>query len=144
MKIRISTFLITLGLVSFLSACQNDKAIQDTLQKEVLDEHDTVMARMDDLNESQLKLDQLKSNFKNMNAMDTASLSLSIDSAKQALSQADEAMMQWMHQFSPDYTNMSNEQIINYLKQQRKSIDSVKVLFDQSLSRSKQIIEKHQ
>ena len=143
MKTKISILLLLCSLVIF-SACENEKAIQEKLQKTVLDEHDIVMARMDELNESQLKLDQIKKDFPNLNNADTASLSASIDSVKKELSNADEAMMTWMHNFNPDYTGMSHEAVVNYLNQQRKSIDSVKVLFDNSLSRSKAIISKYQ
>ncbi|ADY52012.1 hypothetical protein Pedsa_1450 [Pseudopedobacter saltans DSM 12145] len=143
MKIRILPLVVLLSFIAILSSCQNEKAAQEKLQKEVLDAHDVIMARMDELNEDQLQLDQLRNNFKNLNNADTATLGLSIDSAKSDLSKADEAMMEWMHNFDPDYTGMSHQQIMDYLGKQRKSIDSVKVLFDQSLSRSKAIIQKH-
>lgn len=144
MKIRISLLVILLlSFIAILSSCQNEKAAQEKLQKEVLDTHDVIMARMDELNENQLQLDQLRNNFKNLNNVDTIALDLSIDSVKSELAKADEAMMEWMHNFNPDYTGMSHQQVIDYLSDQRKGIDSVKVLFDQSLSRSKAIIQKH-
>ena len=143
MKTKISTLLLLCSLAIF-SACENEKAAQDKLQKAVLDKHDVVMARMDELNENQLQLDQIKKDFPNLNNTDTVSLSASIDSVKIELSNADEAMMAWMHNFNPDYTGMSHQEIIGYLNQQHKSIDSVKVLFDNSLSRSKAIISKYQ
>ena len=144
MKIRISISALLLGLATTLGSCENEKAAQEKLQKEVLEQHDSIMTKMDLLNEDQMQLDLIRNNFKNMNDVDTLALGLSIDSAKSELQNADDAMMEWMHNFNPDYTGMSHQQIIDYLNQQHKSIDSVKVLIDQSLSGSKALIEKHQ
>ena len=144
MKIRISISALLLGLAATLGSCENEKAAQEKLQKEVLEQHDSIMTKMDLLNEEQMQLDLIRNNFKNMNDVDTLALGLSIDSAKSELQNADDAMMEWMHNFNPDYTGMSHQQIIDYLNQQHKSIDSVKVLFDHALSKSKSFTSKYQ
>lgn len=143
MRLKNYAFLI---LFFFLTACDNSKQEQENLQKEVIDNHDILMVKMDDIMNSKLKLDTLKANFKSIIQehpdTDTIALKSSIDSLKTELTNADEAMMNWMHQFNPDYTEKSHEEIMTYLNNQKLKIDSVKTLFDQSLSKSELLISK--
>src|SRR5690606_13175854 len=109
-----------------------------------IDSHDILMVKMDDIINNKLRLDTLKTNLKSIlkeyPSTDTIALKSSIDSLKTELTNADEAMMNWMHQFNPDHTGKSHEEIMTYLNEQKLKIDSVKVLFDQSLSKSEQLI----
>lgn len=141
MKTKLLAFLLPAGL--FFIACENPKAKQDKLQAEVLAQHDVVMARMDEINESQTTLAEIKANFKNIPNADTLALQKTIDSLKGKLKEADDAMMDWMHNFNPDYEGMSHEQVMEYLGKQHIAIDSVQILFEQSLSKSKEITSKY-
>lgn len=144
MRLKNYAFLI---LFFFLAACNNTKQEQANLQKEVIDNHDVLMVKMDNIMNNKLKLDSLKANLKSIiqkyPATDTAALKLSIDSLKTELTNADEAMMNWMHQFNPDHSGKSHEEVMAYLNDQKVKIDSVKTLFDQSLSKSEQQISKY-
>jgi hypothetical protein len=143
MKLKNSLLLL---LLFVLSACDNAKQEQADLQKKVIDSHDILMVQMDEIMNKKLKLDSISANFETIKkekpATDTAALKLSIDSLKTRLTQADEAMMSWMHQFNPDHTGKSHEEVMNYLKDQQVKIDSVKTLFDHSLSKSELFISK--
>lgn len=131
---------------SFL-ACNNDKEEQQKLQKLVIDKHDVLMAKMDSLTENQLRLDSIILKYKEIKVenptLDSQTLVAQIDSAKSLLNNADEAMMNWMHQFNPDYTGKSSAEIFEYLKKQEQKIDSVKTLFDKSLANSNALIQQY-
>lgn len=131
----------------FFTGCDNNKEDQKKLQKQVIDKHDVLMARMDLILQNKRKLDSIYLNMNTLksenSSLDTNKLKQNIDSKKAALTLADEAMMDWMHNFNPDYTGKSHQQIIDYLKNQEVKIDSVKTLFDQSLSNSGIIISKY-
>lgn len=143
MKFKNSLLVV---LILILSACSNFKEEQAQLQKEVIDNHDVLMVQMDDIMNNKLKLDSIASNLQlikeKKTTIDTPSLKLSIDSLKNQLTKADDAMMNWMHQFNPDYTGKSHEEVMSYLNDQKVKIDSVKTLFEESLSKSKQFISK--
>ncbi len=143
MKLK-NSFLILLLFV--LAACDNSKQQQADLQKKVIDSHDILMVQMDELMNKKNKLDSISANFKSLKQQDpetdTLALRSSIDSLKTTLTKADDAMMNWMHQFNPDHTGKSHEEVMNYLKEQELKIDSVKTLFDESLSKSELFISK--
>ena len=143
MKLKNTLFLLVLFV---LSACNNSKQEQADLQKKVIDNHDILMVQMDEIMNKKTKLDSISANFVSIKNekpdTDTSALKLSIDSLKSSLTKADEAMMNWMHQFNPDHTGKSHEEVMSYLNDQQVKIDSVKTLFDQSLSKSELFISK--
>ncbi|WP_026904764.1 hypothetical protein [Pedobacter glucosidilyticus] len=139
-------FLTLVALLSIF-ACNNDKEEQQKLQKVVIDKHDVLMAKMDSLTENQLRLDSITLKYKKIKVenpnLDSNTLIAQIDSAKNLLSNADEAMMNWMQQFNPDYTGKSSTEIFDYLRKQEQKIDSVKTLFDKSLAHSNALIQQY-
>lgn len=143
MKLK-NTLLLLLLFV--FSACDNSKQEQADLQKKVIDSHDILMVQMDEIMNKKTKLDSISADFeaikKEKPETDTFALKRSIDSLKISLTTADDAMMNWMHQFNPDHTGKSHDEVMNYLKDQQVKIDSVKTLFDQSLSNSELFISK--
>ncbi|WP_304062510.1 hypothetical protein [Pedobacter glucosidilyticus] len=128
-------------------ACNNDKEEQQKLQKVVIDKHDVLMAKMDSLTENQLRLDSITLKYKKIKvenpSLDINTLIAKIDSAKNLLNNADDAMMNWMQQFNPDYTGKSSTEIFDYLRNQEQKIDSVKTLFDKSLAHSNTLIQQY-
>lgn len=148
MKFKNSTYLIIFSilLISF-SGCKDQKAEQKKLQSEVMEVHDLLMSEMDlimknksDLSNLQLHLDSLK--IKNP-TLDTVDFKIQIENLKKELVSSDDAMMQWMNNFNPDYTGKSHEEIVSYLNHQKIKIDSVKTLFKESLSKSNTILVKY-
>lgn len=143
MKLKNSLLILFLFV---LAACDNSKQEQADLQKEVIDTHDILMVQMDDLMNKKLKLDSIAADFETavvkQPSTDTIALKSTIDSLKSELTKADDSMMQWMHQFNPDYTGKSHEEIMAYLNEQKVKIDSVKTLFTTSLTKSEALISK--
>lgn len=134
-------------MIAFFTSCNNDKVEQKKAQDEVMKGHDELMGQMDKimnnksiLNKMEQRLDSLK--MKNSN-LDTTKLRTDIEALKADLTSSDDAMMTWMNHFNPDYTGKKHQEVMDYLKDQKIKIDSVKTLFDQSLSKSDSLISKY-
>ncbi|TKB97706.1 hypothetical protein [Pedobacter cryophilus] len=148
MILKISNCFYALVFLLFaLSGCQNQKAEQQKLQKEVIDQHDVLMGRMDLLQENKSALSLIENKLDSLKKvkpdLDTVQLKTEMIDLKIKLTNADEAMMKWMNNFNTDYTGKNHDEVMSYLKDQKIKIDSVKTLFDQSLSKSGAIIQKY-
>lgn len=124
------TFLLTaLVATLILGACNNNKQQQEDLQAAVIAKHDSVMAEMSTLMEKKIKIENILNRLdtikKESPALDTAMLRLDLTKIKANLSAADEGMMTWMHNFNPDFSKKSDEEILNYLKEQQSKINAV-------------------
>jgi hypothetical protein len=129
-------------------ACQPPKKNQESLHTEVMAVHDSLMMDMGKLSDRKTKLTAIISNLDSIktaqSSLDTSNLKTTIFDAKLSLTKADDAMMDWMNGFNPDYTNKSEQEVEVYLKNQKTKIEEVKTLFKNSLSISDSIITKYQ
>ncbi len=132
--------------LSFTS-CKDQKAEQKQLQEEVMKTHDELMGQMDLLMKNKLALSKLELHLDSLISikptLDTAAFKSQIIEIKNQLISSDDAMMKWMNNFNPDYTGKSHEEIVSYLDNQKLKIDSVKILFKQSISKSDSILIKY-
>ncbi|OAQ39692.1 hypothetical protein A5893_08900 [Pedobacter psychrophilus] len=139
------TIILGITIIGF-SSCKDQKAEQKKLQTEVMAVHDSLMMDMGKLTDKRMMLTKLSSNLDSLkkanNSLDTAQLKAEIADQKLALTNADDAMMKWMNGFNPDYTGKSSKEIAQYLESQKIKIDSVKTMFNKSLSNSNSLISK--
>ena len=140
--------LLAISIFSILVSCQNSKKTQENLHTEVMSVHDSLMMDMGKLSDSKEKLTTILSKLDSLKSidsgLDTTILKNKIYDTKLSLTKADDAMMDWMNGFNPDYTNKSAEEVESYLNLQKLKIDSVKTLFQKSLLSSDSIITKYQ
>lgn len=129
------------------TACQNNEDTQKALHDEVIAKHDTLMAKMDEVITNKNKLESILVKLSSLKqqdiTLDTTLLKLEIDSSKTSLNLADDAMMSWMHNFNPDYSQKSHDEVIDYLNNEKHKIDSIKILFNSSLNYSNSLISKY-
>lgn len=142
-----NSFIILLGFTFIgFTSCKDQRAEQKKLQTEVMAVHDSLMMDMGKLTDTRMMLTKLTSNLDSLkkvnNSLDTVQLKTEIADQKLALINTDDAMMKWMNSFNPNYTGKSSKEIVKYLENQKIKIDSVKTLFDQSLSSSNTLISK--
>jgi hypothetical protein len=141
-------FFACLLFITFLTACQPQVKTQETLHIEVMAVHDSLMMDMGKLSYRKSKLSVILTQLDSLKnaqiSLDTLALKNQIFDAKLSLSKADDAMMDWMNGFNPDYTNKSNLEVESYLNLQKVKIDSVKTLFKKSLLYSDNLITKYQ
>ena len=110
--------LIFIGLI--WSACTDSKKQENDLRDDLLRVHDKIMGNDEMLMKNKMKLDSLLKR----SAIDAAE-KIKINALDNKLGTAEEAMENWMHQFEPDVTGKSHEEIMNYYNKQKKIIMSV-------------------
>ena len=125
MRLLISIFIIT----SLLSCRENHSNPEvQALYDEVMFVHDEVMPEMSTIH-------RLKKQIRKLPEQD----SLCYDLIKQ-LDEADEAMMSWMAQFKTD-KEASDQEKINYLKEEKNKITEVSRLMKTSISDATSFLE---
>ena len=122
-------FVICSLLITGLWSCsQAEEKLSEELQTKVLELHDNVMPKTEELISMQSQLDSLSK------GKDT----VHVNKLKRALAKSDQAMMDWMHQFSVDsLSNMDVKSKIEYLGKQYKDLQDLQKLTDSSLHAAK-------
>ncbi|MFM7020270.1 MAG: hypothetical protein ACKOXC_05680 [Aquirufa sp.] len=122
-------FLICSLLITGLWSCsQAEEKLSEELQTKVLELHDNLMPKTEELISMQSQLDSLSK------GKDT----VHVNKLKRALAKSDQAMMDWMHQFSVDsLSNMDVKSKIEYLGKQYKDLQDLQKLTDSSLHAAK-------
>jgi hypothetical protein len=103
-----------------LSACSDTKKQEKDLLDKILKIHDKVMGNDEALMKNKMQLDSLLK----LPAKDTAE-KVNMKALDIKLQASEEAMENWMHNFEPDVTNKSHDEIIKYYSAQQKGIMSV-------------------
>lgn len=119
-------FLIALTLTTTLIGCNQEKKMEDRLFKEVMDVHDEVMPEMGTLRKLakgiQLKLDASEADTLQLDP----SIKKEMENAISELKNANNSMMEWMHQFEQIEEGTPHGEVMKYLLNQKKLIDKVK------------------
>ncbi|WP_017259233.1 hypothetical protein [Pedobacter arcticus] len=141
------TILGLLCLTFAFTACNNHKKQQEDLQQSVIAVHDSVMMDMGALMEKKIaankmltQLDSLKSK---KTSLDTAKVRTDLTQVIKELASADDAMMTWMHNFNPDYTGKSHEEVMDYLNDQKLKINAVDSAIKSIIFKSDSVISKY-
>jgi hypothetical protein len=116
-----------------LTACTDTKKQEKDALNRVIKVHDEAMAYDGQLMKNKMKLDSLAKTVKPAQQTQVKSL-------VNNLSVADKAMEDWMHQFNPDNTGKSHEEIMQYLSAQQKLIEQVNERLSTAVSQSTQFI----
>lgn len=126
--------LLSFLLISF--SCQKEQKDElAILKEEVMALHDEVMPKMSELRYTQKALMLQADSLMSLDSLRSATLS----GASNEIIAANEAMMNWMRNYEPDFQG-TKEEIIDYLKQQKMAIQKVKDDMESSLQNGKQLI----
>lgn len=111
-------------LMILISSCRSgEKKLEKQLYEEVMNTHDEVMPKMGAI----MKLKkQLQTRSDSLSAIDSLRGQERIISIIQELEDANESMMKWMRQFEQIDEGTPHGEVIQYLLEQKKSIDKVK------------------
>ena len=126
--------LLLLFLVISLPACQNSEV--EVLHNEIMDIHDEVMPKTSDIAYLYLAF------RKKVETDSTISTDQKIELLKQAddLEKAEDEMMVWMNDYIPPHKMRSSKnenEIVDYLQNQKKIISDIKVHTNASLASGK-------
>ncbi len=106
-------------IISALSACNNEqKELEKKLHNEIMAVHDDVMPKMGDVN----ALKQSVKRYSDITSPEKAELKDSLIRGVLTLTEADEAMMDWMAKYDYPNPKLSPEATIQYLKGQKDSV----------------------
>ena len=121
---------ITLLLVSCQSVDKKNQEQEQLLEKEVLNIHDEVMPLTEllEVKQNQIKkiTSSLDSIIKAKPQIDTIQISKQATQIIQDITNANDAMMNWMHEFSADYTNKKHTEIIKYLDKEKLNLTNIR------------------
>lgn len=129
---------ILLMLLVFVFSCQspNDGQVED-LKKEVMALHDEVMPKMGELRRTRkdlmLQADSLMQSDPERAAM--------LTTVSNNIADANEGMMDWMRNYEPAFEGTEDE-IMIYLEEQKKSIQKVKEAMESSLAKGQEVLEQ--
>jgi hypothetical protein len=118
---------ILLG-TGLLACSQAEEKLSEELQEKVLGLHDNLMPKTEQLVSLQAQLDSFS----------TGKDSVHVNKLKKALAKSDQAMMDWMHQFSIDSLGkMEVKSKIEYLGKQFDQLKELQKLTDSTLNAAK-------
>ena len=139
MSIRIVGFFV-LALLAW--ACTGNQAGEtEALRKEVIDIHDEIMPHMREIGELKETLQALEGSLAAGNGEEVSGHIAKIQAASQSLTQAEDAMRNWMQTFKYEISeDLEHEQVMDYLKGEKDKITQVKQMINQSVDSSKILI----
>lgn len=124
-----SRFLIAVALGIIVVACSKSN---ETLYNEVMDVHDEVMPKMDDLYKAKKNLQE---KLKDSTLHDTTRMRM--QTLVRDLDQASESMMVWMREFNPLPDSTGEDKARQYLEGEMVRIQKVKKDMLEALERAK-------
>ncbi len=117
---------------------ENDDNPNQALYEQVMDIHDEVMPRLEDIYQQKKELKDRLANTLDMGADAKQELELMIIQ----LDSADHEMMNWMHHFQPLPDSIDEEKARAYLESEMERIKEVKALMLESIDRAKKLAAK--
>ncbi len=116
---------------------KNKKNIENKIM-EVMEVHDSVMPKTGNIFKLKKKLSSIEK------ALNDSIQLKEIYSVKQELVAADDAMMQWMHEFKEADPYMEFEEKMKYYDNEKNKIISVRNLIHESILRAEKTIDKYE
>ncbi|HWV75229.1 MAG TPA: hypothetical protein VN040_26095 [Pseudosphingobacterium sp.] len=143
--IKKSLSILLLG--GFAVACNNGVNENHRLQTEIIAVHDSVMPMMGTFVRDNIKakslLIKMDSLHKILPDLDTLKEKEELSKLQLTLSDASEAMTDWMHNFEPAPENKNADEVKTYLESELKKVKTLKDKFAAAEQQRKQILEKY-
>lgn len=111
----------------------------DSLQQEVMDVHDEMMPKMEDLKKMRDEASKLADSLKEEG--DTM-VAAKMDKARQALEKGQKSMMDWMRNFERPADTAKSGEVIQYLKDQEKKVKEMRDSMKASMKEAKKRLEE--
>ena len=118
-----------------------EERAKKALYDEVMEIHDAIMPRMDDIMKLKGDLREQLDQLKEATDAVAAEKSKAMEEIVQQLEDADEGMMNWMRNFRPLEDSTAYEEAIQYLEEQKKGIEEVKVKMEEAMEAAKNALE---
>lgn len=130
--------LLKLNLILFaffMLGCESKEKEVDKLKSETIAIHDEVMPKMDDVMKLKKSLREAKDSVSTEENQTIQELIISLE-------ESDKAMMNWMRNYNPQMEDMTDGEKIEYLKNQKSSIQEVSEQMKNSISDAKNYLNQ--
>jgi len=117
-----TTIAILISMALF--GCTDEKKQEKALLDSIIATHDKVMSKDDQLMKNKMQLDTLLKT-KLTGITDTAEEKKQLMGLNIQLTQAEDAMENWMQKFDPDQKGKSHQQKMDYLSAQKTQVNGV-------------------
>lgn len=127
-------------LFLFASCVEQKKNAQDALLDNVMENHDEIMEKMGEIMNYKRQL------TKKMSALVAEREEVNIDkiselkNAIESLENSHDEMMNWMHGFSGDFKEMTKNEILEYLNNQKRKIEQVGIATNKALKNAEELL----
>jgi len=133
--------VIFLFFIATFSGCENNKIEQNQeLKQEVIAIHDEVMPLMGDLKSLKKKIDEKKLLI-SQSEPDNIDKIKELETLSNDLDSAFNGMFVWMRQFQSSYDEMSEDEVENYLLEQKEKVDKVNRDIKKAMAAAKKELE---
>jgi hypothetical protein len=133
--------LVSCGKTTDHSGHDSGEAVSDNpnqaLYDEVIDIHDEVMPKMEDIYGLKKTLEEKVANTPDL----TAEKKAEIEKVIASLDSANDAMMNWMHHFVPQPDSADREKAREYYETEMESIKKVRDITNETLAKAKALAE---
>ena len=116
------SIIVALACLAFFG-CSDGKKQEKALLDSVITIHDKVMSKDGKLMDNKMKLDTLLKT--KIAGTDTAQTMAMMMGLSVKLTNAEDAMEQWMQKFDPEQKGKSHEQIMSYLSDQKNQVTGI-------------------
>ncbi|GAB3332815.1 hypothetical protein GCM10027429_12640 [Marivirga atlantica] len=134
-------FSICVLVAILFFSCETDKKSVEELQADVIEVHDEVMPKMDDIMKLKAQLKLIKADTAEVLPSDELIL---VNNLIDNLEKADKSMMNWMRNYDSLMEGMSEEEKLTYLMKEEAAIKLVKQKMLSAISEAKIFLEKQQ
>jgi hypothetical protein len=134
-------FSIYVLVATLFFSCETDKKSVEELQADVIEVHDEVMPKMDDIMKLKAQLKLIKADTAEVLPSDELIL---VNNLIDNLEKADKSMMNWMRNYDSLMEGMSEEEKLTYLMKEEAAIKLVKQKMLSAISEAKIFLEKQQ
>lgn len=132
-------FIQMLCLVAIVVSC-TPKENNENVKTELMKFHDQLMMDNDAIIGNQMKLDTLLRDMKGLKAknptIDTVKEKEQINKMLNRLTDVEDKMNDWMHNFNADFKDPSPEVTLNYFKSEREKIAAIANAYQQEIKLS--------
>lgn len=146
LKTNIKKVLFLSLVVLFFFACNNKEA-EEILQAHIFEKHDDLMKKGEIIMQNKESLNKLLASTANADSasasLDTENFHQRVNLLNNDLTMADEAMMNWMNDFNPNFDGKTHEQIMAYLNKQQAEILKVELKTNKALKMSSTFLKKY-
>lgn len=140
---KISTYIFLL-IPIFFSCSSSAEREEQAMRKEIMDTHDELMPKMNNIQELKIQLQENKDlliSEKMQGASGGGMSETHLDSLIQALDIAENSMMVWMENYNEfNDETLTHSQQMDYLQQEREKIEAVKLKFLSSIMEAEAVL----